>query len=88
MFPWVLLILTGAFAYLTYDSFSLMAPSLPYSEIAKGLGQDLSHLTLREQEKLNRYPYLHRLGNLNQMFWVFAILTVGFAVATVLEFLK
>ena len=88
MSPWILLILTGVFAYLTHDAFSLAAPSLPYSEVAKGMGQDLSYLPLHEQEKPNRYPYVNRLGNVNHMFWVFAILTAGCAVATVLAFLE
>ena len=83
MFPWLLLVLTAVFAYLTYDAASLVAPALPYSEIAKGMGHDLSYMQLSDQEKLNRYPYLHRLGNLNQTVWLFAILTVGFAAATV-----
>ena len=87
MFPWLLLVLTAVFAYLTYDAASLVAPALPYSEIAKGMGQDLSYMQLSDQEKLNRYPYVHRLGNLNQTVWLFAILTVGFATATVFAFL-
>lgn len=88
MSPWILLILTFVFAYLTYDAFSLVAPALPYSEIAKEMGQDLSHLTLSEQEKLNRYPNRIRLGDINQTGWVFGIVTVGFAIATVRAFLE
>jgi len=88
MFPWLFLVLTVVFAYLTYDALSLVAPALPYSEIAKGIGQDLSYMPLSEQEKLNRYPYLYRLGDLNQTVWLFAILTVGFAVATFFAFFE
>ncbi len=88
MAPWILLILTGVFAFLAHDAFSLVAPSLPYSEIAKVMGQDLSYMPLHEQEKPNRYPYVNWLGNVSQTFWVFAILTAGFAVATVLAFLE
>lgn len=54
MSPWILLILTFVFAYLAYDAFALVAPPLPYSEVAKGMGQDYSHMSLNEQEKLNR----------------------------------
>jgi hypothetical protein len=88
MFPWFLLILTAVFAYLTYDALSLVAPSLPYSEIAKGMGQNLSYMSLSEQEKLNRYPNRFRLGDLNHTAWLFAILTVGFAVAIALAFVE
>lgn len=86
MSAWLLLILTAVFAYLAYDSWSMTAPSLPYSEIAKGLGQDLSSLSCSEQEKLNRYRQLKGIGNLNQTGWVFAILAIGLAVATFREF--
>ena len=75
MSPWFLLMITTVFAYLTYDALSLVAPSMPYAEIAKGLGLDLSHLPLYEQEKLNRYPFLFRLGNVNQSVCFFAVLT-------------
>jgi hypothetical protein len=79
---WLLLGLTLFFAYLTYDSWVLRAPPLPYSEIAKGFGQDLDHLQLHEQEKLNRYPNRIRLGDINQSTWLFGILTFGLALAT------
>ena len=80
--------MTFVFAYLTYDAFLLVAPSLPYSEIAKGMGQDLSYLTISEQEKLNQYPNRYRLGDINQTVWVFGIVTVGFALATIRAFLE
>lgn len=88
MIPWLLLVLTAVFAYLTYDSLSLVAPTLPYSKVAKDLGQDLSYMSLAEQEKLNRYPNRYRLGDLNQIPWLFAILTIVFATASALAFLK
>lgn len=88
MSPWFLLILTLVFAYLTYDALSLVAPSRPYAEIAKDMGQDLSHMLVSEQEKLNRYPYQYRLGDLNQTGWVFGILTLGFALATIRTFVE
>ncbi len=88
MSPWIFLILTFVFVYLTYDAFCFMAPSLPYSEISKGMGQDLSHMTLSEQEKLSRYPNRYRLGDINQMAWVFGILAIGSALATIRAFLE
>ena len=86
MTSWLLLAMTLFFAYLTYDSWTLRAPSLPYSEIAKGLGQKLNHLPLHEQEKLNQYPSQYRLGDINQSPWLFVILTLGSALATANSF--
>lgn len=76
------------FAYLTYDALSLVAPPLPYSEIAKGMGQDLSDMTLSEQEKLNQYPNRYRLGDINQTGRAFGILTLGCALATIRAFFE
>ncbi len=86
MSPWLLLALTVVFGYLTYDALSLVAPSLPHSEVAKGIGQDLSGMSLSDQEKLNRYPNQYRLGDINQSCWIFGILTLGFAIATIRGF--
>ena len=86
MTSWLLLAITLFFAYLTYDSWMLRAPTLPYSEIAKGLGQKLNHLSLHEQEKLNQYPNLKRLGDFNPSPWIFGILTLGLALATANSF--
>jgi hypothetical protein len=90
MTPWLLLILTGVFAYLGYDAFKLIVPpaAIPYSVTAKGLGQDVSHLTLAEQEPLKKYNRRYGLGNLNQSVWFFAILTFGCAVATAFAFIQ
>ncbi|CAB1368666.1 conserved protein of unknown function [Denitratisoma oestradiolicum] len=52
------------------------------------MGQDLSYLTLSEQEKLNRYPNRIRLGDINQTAWAFGIATVGFAIVTIRAFLE
>ncbi len=90
MFPWLLLILTGVFAFLTYDAFTLVVPkeSIPYSLTAKGMGQNVSHLTLEEQEQLKKFNLRYGLGNLNQSVWLFAILSFGCAMATVIAFLE
>lgn len=88
MSPWILLILTFVCTYLAYDAFALVAPSLPYSEVAKGMGQDLSHMSLSKQEKLNRYPNRYRLGNINRAGWIFGILALGFALATIRAFIE
>lgn len=90
MFSWLLLILTFVFVYLAYDA-SLLATThnaLPYSVIAKVWGQDLSYLSLSEQEKLKYYPNRYGFGNLNQVVWLFVILAVGCAIATVLAFIE
>ena len=90
MTQWLLLILTGVFAYLGYDAFKLTVPpdAIPYTITARGLGQDVSHLTLAEQEPLKQYNRRYGLGNLNQSVWFFAILTVGCAAATVFAFIQ
>ena len=88
MLPWFLLFLPFVFAYLTYDALSLVAPPLPYSEVAKEMGQDLSYLTLSEQEELNRYPNRIRLGDINQTAWGFGIIAIGCALATIQAFLE
>lgn len=84
----LLLVLTALCACLTYDALSLVAPAPPHSEIAEGMGQDLSSMPLSEQERRSRYPSRYRLGDLNQAVWLFAILTLGFAAASVLAFLE
>ena len=90
MVPWLLLILTGVFAYLGYDVFKLNAPqdAIPYSLTAKGLGQDVSHLTLAEREPLKQFNQRYGLGNLNQSVWFFGILAVGCAMATFFAFIQ
>ena len=54
----------------------------------KGLGQDVSHLTLAEREPLNQFNQRYGLGNLNQSVWLFGILAVGCAVATFFAFIQ
>ena len=52
------------------------------------MGQDLSDMTLSEQEKLNQYPNRYRLGDINQTGWAFGILTLGCALATIRAFFE
>lgn len=75
---------------MAYDAFTLAAPqeSIPYSLTAKGIGQNVSHLTLEEQQRLKHLNLRYGLGDLNRSVWLFAILTVGCAVATVIVFLE
>jgi hypothetical protein len=90
MLPWLLLILTAVFAAMAVDAYSLAAPSqsTPFSVTAKALGQDVSHVPLAEQQKRKAWNQRFGLGDLNQSIWLFAILALGSAVATVLAFLK
>jgi hypothetical protein len=82
------LILVGlaiGFAYLAYDSYRLRPSDEPLSAsaIAKGLGQDISHLSAAERQQ---FEDLHRrfgVGKLSQTFWLFVILAGGCALGAV-----
>jgi hypothetical protein len=87
MYSWFLLILAFVCAYLSYDSWSLKAPPLPYSEVMKVFGADVSHLTLSELEEREKTHLLFRGGDLNGTPWIFAILTMVFLIAAVFAFL-
>ncbi len=90
MTPWLLLILAFVFGYLAYDASLLVTThnALPYSVIAKVWGQDLSHLSLSEQDKLKHFSNRYGFGSLNQAVWLFTILSVGCAIAAVFAFLE
>ena len=75
--------LTGLFAYLAYDASKLVVPwrDIPFSVIAKGIGQDVSHLSLSEQNKL-KATREYGFGDLSGAVWFWAILSLcSFAAA-------
>ena len=90
MGSWLLLLLAAVFAYLAYDASKLVSPpdGAPYSVTAKGLGQDMSHISLTEQERLRHNNARYGLGNLNQSVWLFAALSAGSGLAAVVSFLR
>ena len=77
--PLILVGLAIFFAYLAYDSYRLRSPdeSTSASVLAKGLGQDISHLSAAEQRQFMHWHRRFGLGGLSQTFWLFLILAVG-----------
>ncbi|MBT2325873.1 hypothetical protein J7E62_26430 [Variovorax paradoxus] len=85
MFSWLMLFASGVFAFLAYDAgrLSSSARDVPYALTAKGLGQDVAHVSLAEQEKRKQYNARFGLGDLSQSVWLFGILSATcLAVAT------
>lgn len=87
MFAWLLLALTCACAWLTFDAFRMGAPM---GEAAPRFwpkdwktGQD--HLTLAEQDRRQRVTLWSSLG-LGWLAWTFLVMTVLLAILTVSAF--
>jgi hypothetical protein len=76
---WVMLIAAAIFWYLAYDAarLSTSAKDVPYSLTAKGLGEDVAHISLTEQERRKQYNASRGLGDLSQSVWHFGILCVA-----------
>ena len=75
--------LSGLFAYLAYDASRLVVPwrDIPFSIIAKGIGQDVSHLSLSEQSKLKANRE-YAFGDLSGAVWFWVLLSLcSFAAA-------
>lgn len=72
------LLLAVIFAYMAVDAWRLAVPwrHLPFSIIAKGLGQDVSSLPLEKQLQLKEHHRVHGLGDLSGVVWLWAILAV------------
>lgn len=79
MTSWVFLLLAFVFACLAVDAWRLVVPwrEIPFSVIAKGMGQDLSHLSLDEQLQLKQRHRTYGFGDLSGAVWFWAILSVG-----------
>jgi hypothetical protein len=87
MIPWVLLLLTVGCAYMTYDTvrWGSAVERAPFSIIAKQWKGGLSHLPVARQTELKRsYSQLF----VDQIGWLFSVLTLILAVATVRAFLS
>lgn len=83
------MIAAALFAYLAYDAARLSTPadSVPYSQTAKALGQDVAHVPLSEQHQFKRWNATFGLGDLASTVWLFGVLSVGaFAGAMLLFF--
>ena len=79
MLSWVFLFLAVVFAYLAVDAWRFGAPwrEVPFSIIAKGIGQDVSHLPLGGQLVLKQHHAVYGFGDLSGVAWLWAILAVG-----------
>lgn len=79
MLSWVFLFLAVVFAYLAVDAWRLAVPwhELPFSVIAKGIGQDVSDVPLAKQLELKRHHAVYGFGDLSGVVWLWAILAVG-----------
>lgn len=73
----IALLLAALFAYLAYDAAKLVVPwrDIPFSIIAKGVGQDVSHLSLNEQLKLKENRE-YGWGDLSGAVWFWALLSL------------
>jgi hypothetical protein len=79
IFPLVMLIAAAVFGYLAYDAAHLSTPAkdVPYSLTAKGWDEDVSHVSLAEQQERKQYNTSRGIGDLSQSVWLFGILCVG-----------
>ncbi len=85
---WLLLSAAIFFAWLAYDAWRIAVPAadVPYSVTAKGLGQSVDGIPLREQEKRTNWNSRYGLGDLSQSVWLWTILALACAVGSVLGF--
>jgi hypothetical protein len=90
MTPWLLLALTLACAFLTFDAFRLNAPmkDAPYSHMPGRWKHGFNHLSLAEQDEAqNRSRFYSSLAGMGVMAWLFLAITLLFALLTVGAFL-
>lgn len=87
MTPWILLLFTLFFGYLTYDAWALYVPNhKPNAQFPSWWFT--KKLTPKEREKLTLFYQRHGVGNVNQSVWLFGILTFGCAVASFMAFIE
>lgn len=90
MIPWLLLLVTVVVGYIAYDAYSLRSnyKNVPFSIIAKEMGQDTSHVSINAQEKMRSWHLVWGLGNLDQAPFAFFLLFLMFAFGTIFAFLQ
>lgn len=81
--------LACGFAYLAFDALKLAVPwsDVPYALIAKGIGQDVSHMPLSEQAKLKERNTDFGLGDLSGAVWFWFVLAIGCAAISIYGFI-
>jgi hypothetical protein len=89
MNAWLLLFAAIVFAWLAYDAWRISVPQadIPFALTAKGLGQDVSGVPLKEQKKRKDWNSIYGLGDLTQAAWLWGILAVGCAIASFVIFM-
>ena len=83
---WILIILAVLFAGLALDARELSVPwkDTPYSVTA---AQDVSHLSLVEQEKRKAWHAQHGTGDASQAHIFWGLLSLGCAIGAVVDLL-
>jgi hypothetical protein len=90
MTPWLLLALTLACAFLTFDAFRLKAPvkEAPYSQMPGRWKDGFNHLSLAEQNEVqDRSRFYSSLVGMDIMAWLFLAITLLLALLTAGAFL-
>jgi hypothetical protein len=89
MNSWLLLFAAIVFAWLAYDAWRIAVPhaDVPYALTAEGLGQDISGVPLQEQKKRKDWNSSYGLGDLSQAVWLWGILAIGCAIASLVMFM-
>lgn len=79
IFFWVMLTAAAVFGYLAYDAARLSTPAkdVSYALTAKGWGEDVTHVSLAEQQKRKQYNATRGIGDLGQSVWLFGALCAG-----------
>jgi hypothetical protein len=82
MSSWLLLCAALIFAWLAYDAWRLATPAkeVPYALTAKGLGQDVSGVTLQEQNVRKVWNARYGVGDLSQAVWLWGLLALASAI--------
>lgn len=84
----LLLFFTIAFAALAYDAYKMrtLTKEVPFREIAKSLGLENQYTPFLEQERWKLWNKLYGLGDPNQVFWGWVLLSICFAILTLAKF--
>jgi hypothetical protein len=90
MNSWLIFLFASiVFAWLAYDAWRIAVPhaDVPYALTAEGLGQDISGVSLKEQKKRKDWNTSYGLGDLSQAVWLWAILAIVCAIASIVIFI-
>ncbi len=84
-----LFLLAAVFAWLAVAAWGIRSTgNLPYSEVMKVRKLPAAPLSTDQDEKLKQYDKRMVMGNMNAMFIVFVVVSLGFLAAGVLRVLE